>query len=146
MAHEHYNLLAHVIFTVKDAKSLLPEEQLPLTHRYLAGLVTNTDYRCRAIAVGGTPDHVHMLLSYTPSTALGELVRNIKTLSCQFICRTMPSLQAFEWHEGHACISVSPRDMEEVAGHISSQDRYHIVHTTGDELARILRRAGIDPI
>ena len=144
MANTYYNLLAHIVFAVKNRDAWIPMEMLPEFHRYIGGLISRHDSRCRALAVGGIHDHVHILLSYNPAIALSRLVQDIKVSANYFLNDRPECRRKFEWQKGFACISVSPSHVENVRGYINRQMEHHRGRTMSEEITGMLRRAGIE--
>ncbi len=54
-------ILIHLVFSTKNREPLLTTDKLAPTISYLAG--TLNAIGCPAIAVGGGPDHVHLLFA-----------------------------------------------------------------------------------
>jgi len=58
-----------------------------------------------ALAVGGTDDHVHMLLSLPSSAPVAKAMREIKSASSRWMHETC-RINGFEWQEGYGAFSV----------------------------------------
>ena len=65
MAHTFSELLSHVIFSTKGRVASIEDEFRPRLHSYIGGIVR--ELGGTAIAIGGTVDHVHVLLRLPPS-------------------------------------------------------------------------------
>ena len=63
--------------------------------------------KMRALAVGGTADHVHILLSIPSTTPIAKAIQLIKGNSSKWISDTFPGLRNFAWQEGYGAFSIS---------------------------------------
>ena len=57
--------------------------------------------------VGGTVDHVHILVRWRPDGAISDLVRDIKSGSSGWLHKTIPGTSDFHWQDGFGAFSVS---------------------------------------
>jgi REP element-mobilizing transposase RayT len=85
MANTYTQLYTHIVFSVQARRQdmLIPEEHREETEKYICGIADNL--KCKPIAIYCNPDHLHFLLSYPPSVALSDIVREIKVSSGKFI-------------------------------------------------------------
>lgn len=142
MANTFLQVFIHAIFAVKHRESLINMQWLPHVHRYIAGIVKNRGHR--VIAVGGTPDHVHMLVSLSSQDTLSDLIREVKINSHRYIVSKRASYCDFKWQSGYACISVSPSNLESVQRYIQHQMEHHHNVTMRQEVISMFERAGIE--
>lgn len=68
MAQTLVRILVHSIFSTKDRASLIRPDIESELHAYLAGIAKNLDSPC--LAVNGTGNHVHMLVSQSKNLYL----------------------------------------------------------------------------
>src|SRR5271170_7449401 len=95
----------HCVFSTKGRAQLIRDSE-PLW-AYLRGIARNRGFEI--FAIGGTSNHVHLLLSVPPGMHLVELVRDLKANSSRFMKANVPR---FAWQDGYAAISVSPSQLE----------------------------------
>ncbi len=91
-------------------------------------------------AIGGTNNHVHLLLLVPPGMNLVEIVRDLKANSSRFMKTNVPG---FSWQDGYAAISVSPPQLEAVRRYIARQEEHHRKRTFDDEFLALLDKAGV---
>ena len=60
-----------------------------------------------ALAVGGTADHVHILLALPSTMSIAKAIQLIKGGSSKWISDTFPSHRPFVWQEGYGAFSIS---------------------------------------
>jgi putative transposase len=141
--HTFSRLLVHVVFGTKDRRARIKAAFRERLYRYMAGIAKNEFGR--VIEVGGTGDHVHVLLSLRATVSVAEAVRKLKSLSSGWVHSAFPDEAAFGWQTGYAAFTVSESNAESVAKYIRNQDKHHARQAFSEEFAALLRKHGIDP-
>ena len=142
MAHTFSNLLVHVIFSTKDRiASIRPEWRLDL-HAYLGGIIRQLGGR--ALAINGTADHVHLLLSMPAALSVAEAVRVIKANSSRWVNREHAVKRTFAWQTGYAAYSVSHSNAALVVRYIRKQEDHHRRVSFQEEYLEFLKKNGIE--
>jgi REP element-mobilizing transposase RayT len=106
----------------------------------MGGIVRNM--RAMPIAIGGTSDHVHLLVGLRGTHAVADIVKDVKTASNGWIKDTC-SLPPFGWQDGYAALSVGWDRRNTVVAYIANQEEHHRTWSSKDELESILVEAGI---
>jgi putative transposase len=74
------NLLAHLIFSTKKRERFRANANVRRrTHAYLAAALK--DNNCPALVVGGVDDHLHILCQLGRTSALSEVIEQLKVSS-----------------------------------------------------------------
>ncbi len=136
----YLSLRYHLIFATKDRQPIIASIWRENLHRYLGGIVKNLEGN--AHKVGGTDDHVHLLVELRATHALADFMRNLKRASSSWVHTEVP-LETFAWQEGYAAITVSPSALDEVRRYIENQEEHHRARDSREELRLLLERAGI---
>ena len=89
MSHSLCRAYFHVIFSTKERRNYIPRDSLDTTWAYMAGIARN--HHVPVIAVGGTQNHVHILLDLPPEMALADIVRTVKCNTYDSICTPQSS-------------------------------------------------------
>ena len=105
---------------------------------YLGGIVR--EMGGTALIVGGTADHVHMLVRVRPSQSAAEIARTVKTNSSRWIRERWPD---FAWQTGYGVFSVSESSVPTVTKYIANQEEHHSKRSFQDEFRTFLRKNGI---
>ena len=79
VAHTFAKLLVHYVFSTKNHAPLLDAAVKDELTRYLGGTVKNLGGK--ALAINGTFDHVHMLVSMPTTMSPADMMREIKANS-----------------------------------------------------------------
>jgi putative transposase len=136
MAHSHVHSFFHIVFSTKQRIACIPTTAQDRLWNYLAGIARN--HRIQTLAVGGTANHVHLLLALPPDIALADAVRVLKTNSSRFM---REGSRLFAWQEGYGAFSVSPSQVERVKRYIANQAAHHSRRSFDDELEAMLLAA-----
>ncbi len=137
----YLSLNYHLIFSTKQRQPLLATEWLDQLHQYLGGTVRGLGGV--ALRVGGTEDHVHLLVGLKATHCLADFMRDLKKQSSIWI-RDQLHVAGFAWQEGYAAITVSPSGLPQVDHYIATQAEHHSKQNSRDELLELLKKVGID--
>jgi len=141
MGHTYTALRYHVDFGTKGrVPSIQPWVETRL-YDYIGGIVRAENGI--AIAIGGMPDHIHLLATFHPTTCVADLLRRIKANSSKWVHENLPGMQAFAWQTGYAAFTVSQSNLGEVEEYIRSQETHHARLSFKDEFVAFLQRHGI---
>jgi putative transposase len=136
MSRSYVLNFVHCVFATKGRAQLIRDPR-PLW-AYFRGIARNCGFDI--VAVGGTENHVHVLLSVPAKLHLVELVRDLKANSSRFMKTNVPG---FSWQDGYAAVSVSPSQLETVKRYIARQQQHHSRQTFDDEFLALLDKAGV---
>ena len=142
MAHTFSNLLVHIIFSTKDRVGSIHPEWRSELHAYLGGIVR--ELGGKAVAINGTADHVHLLVSMPANMAVAEMVRVLKANSSRWVNRKHQRKSKFSWQTGYAAYSVSQSNCEAVSKYIREQEIHHRRVTFQEEYLEFLKKNGIE--
>jgi REP element-mobilizing transposase RayT len=96
-----------------------------------------------ALAVGGTENHVHILLSVPAAIPLAKAVQLIKGGSSKWVHETFPANHDFGWQEGYGAFSVGISQVEDTVAYIQKQEEHHRTRSFEQEFLAILKKHGI---
>ena len=133
MPFKNTEIYIHLVWTTwKRNSSIRPEFERRL-YRYIVTVSQNLG--CKVLAINGTEDHVHVLVSILPSVSISYLVHRIKGASSRFVNdKIKPEGFYFKWQARYGAYSVSKRDLPRIVEYIKQQKRHHSVHSTLDDL------------
>ncbi len=138
MAHTYISSIFHIVFSTKERIALIGAELQPRLWNYLAAIARN--HNVRVLAVGGTENHVHILLILSTDQKLADVVRILKCNSSRWIRETD---RRFGWQDGYGAFSVSPSQLPAVERYIARQAEHHQKRTFEQEFLAILQAANI---
>ena len=130
MGHTYLRLLYHVVFgTKRRAPSITADLESEL-YPYLEGIVHRRGGWL--LALGGMPDHVHLLVRLKADIHVAEMVRLLKSNSSKWIHERPRPVREFAWQTGYAAPSRSANHRKRRSGSTSSSRR----STTGRRASR----------
>jgi REP-associated tyrosine transposase len=142
MPHSYVSSLNHCIFSTKERAPLLLPEMRENLWPYIGGIAR--DHGMKLVAIGGTNDHIHLLLSLPATMSISKALQWIKSGSSKWIHDTYPSLRGFQWQEGYGAFSVSISRLQDTISYIEKQEEHHKKRTFEDEFKAFLMRHSID--
>lgn len=122
MSEIFHELVFHLVFATKDRAPLItPPIQRLLFSQFRQACET---LHCDLHDIGGTEDHVHILMSLRPSHRLDIVVDNFKSAGAEMINKLAlgPPL---EWDDGYGVLSLRNKDIEIVSEYIRTQKERH---------------------
>jgi REP element-mobilizing transposase RayT len=141
MPGTYSQFLLHVVFSTKHRKNLITKEIQLRLYDYIGGIVRAENGTLHAI--GGTPDHVHLLLRWRTDATIADLMRTVKSRSTRWVKDTFAPAQPFAWQEGYAVFSVSKSVERDVKAYIENQAEHHRKRTFEEELIALFRAHGV---
>ena len=138
MAHSYVSAVFHIVFSTKQRMQLIRTDNQSRLWNYLAGIARN--HGMQVLAVGGTENHVHVLVVLPADTALSDAVRTLKANSSRWMRETD---RLFAWQEGYGAFSVSPSQLERAKEYIANQPVHHATHSFEQEFLAMLQAADI---
>ena len=117
------------------------EDDLPRIFAYIGGVINGVNGL--PIAVGGRPDHIHILASLPKTMSLADFIRAIKADSSKWIKKLRDDYASFEWQEGYGAFSVSPSLIDKTVNYIRGQEEHHRKRSFQEEYRLFLEAYGI---
>jgi putative transposase len=142
MSHSYVSNLMHCIFSTKNRYPFIDSELESRLWPYLGGIAKQN--RMKALAIGGTTDHLHALLSLPGMMSFAKAVQLIKGGSSKWINDTFPGTKKFEWQEGYGAFSVSVSQVPKTIAYINNQKEHHRKKTFQEEFLELLTKHGIE--
>jgi REP element-mobilizing transposase RayT len=141
MAHTYSSSLFHCVFSTKQRGRLIGRDLKPRLWSYLGGIAR--EHKMKALAVGGTEDHVHLLLSLPANMAPAKAMQLIKGGSSKWVGDEFGAQRDFGWQEGYGAFSIGVSGVVDTVAYIAGQEEHHRRATFEEEYVRFLTRHGI---
>ncbi|VXB43128.1 MULTISPECIES: IS200/IS605 family transposase [Chryseobacterium] len=142
MANTYTQIYIQIVFAVKGRQNLIPEENREELHKFITGIVSHRNQKL--FAVFAMPDHVHILVSMSPTVTISDLVRDIKAGSSKFINEKGWMNGKFNWQEGYGAFSYSKSSVDSVVKYILNQEVHHKTKTFKEEYLDFLQKFEIE--
>jgi putative transposase len=140
MSHTYCSRLYHCMFSTKNRQPIIPVDLKERLWPDMAGIARMNKFK--ALAVGGMPDHAHLLLSLPTMMLIPKAIQLIKGGSSKWINDHLER-RPFAWQDGYAIFSIGISQVENTVRYINNQEKHHRRMTAAEELARMLARHGI---
>ena len=138
MSHTYTQNVVHIVFSTKDRRRTIPPNLQERLWPYMAGICKNLGAFLHAI--GGTEDHVHLLIEIPAALSLSKAVQDIKTNSSRWVSGER---QIFAWQKGYGAFSVSHSSASSVIRYIENQEKHHKKMTFDHEFVSLLKKHGM---
>ena len=123
MRRSHTKLYIHCIWSTWDRMDLIDPEIEPILYKYIRRKCA--DNNCWLEAIGGTSDHIHILVRFPTSISIGNFVRRIKGASSHHLAQIIKSVDFFKWQGGYSAFTVSPFPVKTIVSYIENQKQHH---------------------
>lgn len=142
MANTYTQIHIQAVFTVQNRECIIRNKWRNELYKYITGIVQNHNHKL--LAIGGMPDHIHILFGLRPFQSLSDLMQDIKGDSSKWINENKLVNGRFSWQEGYGAFSYSKRDVQNVINYINNQEIHHIHKTFPEEYLELLNEFEID--
>ncbi len=129
-------MYAHVVFSTKDRADLIDPDIESRLYPFIASTVARIG-AC-AMAINGTENHLHLLLSLSKNHAISQHLNVIKKTSSRWMNEHRVVQTRFAWQTGYGAFSVSRSGVERVRRYIDRQKDHHRAMSFEDELRAML--------
>ena len=131
----YWRLFYHVVWGTKYREPLIAPEFERSLHNVIAAKAL--DLGGIVHAVGGTTDHIHLVVSVPPNIALSVFVGQVKGNSSHFVNNEVRLEHKFAWQRGYGITSFGERHLGWVVRYTHNQAQHHGQGTTIKRLERV---------
>jgi REP-associated tyrosine transposase len=133
-AYSEINL--HIVWRVKHDQPVLQDEIESQVQRFLRGRAVETA-GVYFHAVGGTDDHVHLVVGIPPTLAISDWVGEIKGACSHTINHEIANRDMLHWQKGYGVVSFGTRDLPWVVSYVKEQRSRHAAGRAELRLERV---------
>ena len=123
----------HIVFSTKQREPLIGQQERLWT--YLGGIAKGV--KAIPMAIGGMPDHVHVLVSLPADMSIAKFVNVLKSNSSKWMNEQG---RGFNWQQGYAAFSVSTSNLASVTEYIENQAEHHKKRDYRAEFVALLKK------
>jgi len=142
MGHTYSNVFVHAVFSTKGRLPTIRESFKERLYQYLSGVARNEVGQ--ATRIGGTDNHIHLLLWLKPAVSIAEAIRKMKSISSGWVHETFPGNRDFGWQSGYSVFGVSASAAPAIAHYIERQAEHHKTVTFEEEFIALLKENGVE--
>lgn len=141
MPSTHLSLHYHIVFSTKNREPFITTEIRERLHAYIGGIIR--DMNGIPESVGGTSDHVHLLIGLKATHRLCDVMSDIKHSSSRWMHESI-GMPEFGWQDGYGAFTVSENRRDAVSHYVMNQETHHGTRTFQEEYLEFLRQAGVE--
>ena len=142
MAQTLVSLLVHIVFSTKNRANLITPEIEPDLYKYISGTLRKMESPC--MKIGGTANHLHLLVSQSKNIALAFLLEELKKSSSKWIKQQDTSFRSFKWQDGYGAFSIGRSNVAALKRYIELQKSHHRRRSFEDELRGLLKKYRVE--
>ena len=139
--HSFTNCMIHFVWSTKARTSYLDSRLRDRLWPYLGGICREN--KMKTLAIGGTDDHIHLLVSIPSTLSIGKAAQLLKGNSSKWVHETFPKLHSFGWQKGYGAFSIGASSMDATAAYIRNQAEHHRKRSFREEFVAMPQRNGL---
>ncbi|MFN3924994.1 MAG: IS200/IS605 family transposase [Pseudarthrobacter sp.] len=116
-------LYCHLVWATWDRLPLIRPEDEPRLYGAIKRKIR--ELGAVPVALGGTHDHVHCLVSIGPTLSIAYLVQQVKGASSHLMTHEVMGSDRFKWQGAYGAFTVSPEAIPTVEAYIRNQKQHH---------------------
>ncbi len=128
----------HFVFAVSQRRKLIQPSWKNDLYKYICGCISN--HQCKVMQIGGTEDHIHILVSMNPAISPSKLMFHVKRSSSLWVNQQGLSNFHFSWQEGFGAFTYSLSQIKTVANYIEHQEEHHQQISFDSEYVKIIEK------
>jgi len=140
VAHTYISDLVHCVFSTKNRCNLIKPEIQSELWSFLGGVARKNGFK--ALIVGGTENHVHILLSLPATMPLAKAMQLVKGASSRWMSEK--HTHDFAWQEGYGAFTVGIAQRDHTIAYIRSQAEHHRKRSFEEEFIAFLKKHGVE--
>ena len=142
MANSYTSLLIHTIFSTHKRAPVLTSAVRDRLWAYMGGIAREN--KLKAISIGGTLDHAHMLISIRPIIPVAKVVQLVKGGSSKRLHENFSCLRKFAWQERYGAFSIGASQVDEAAKYLAHQEEHHRIRSFQEEYVSFLKEYKVE--
>ena len=116
-------LYLHCVWATWDRLPLVtPQLEQPV---YACILAKVRELKCDTVAIGGIPDHVHLLARLHTTVAVADLLKEVQGASSHLVTHEIAKGEFFKWQGAYGAFTVSKDGVARVRDYIEHQKEHH---------------------
>ncbi|MBW4510529.1 MAG: IS200/IS605 family transposase [Scytonematopsis contorta HA4267-MV1] len=130
-----WRLYYHLVWTNKERQPMITLNKETELYGYIIG--KSDALNCIVHAVGGTENHIHLVVSIPPTLAISEFTKKIKGSSSHHLNHSLNfDYQPFSWQEGYGVFAFGSKQLEQTIAYVNNQKIHHYEGTTNSHLEK----------
>ena len=132
----HWQLFYHLVWATKNREPLITAVREEFLYQDIRNRASRL--RCIPYAIGGTEDHLHIILSIPPTLSISDVVKHLKGGSSRTLNQQMPiSSDKFKWQTEYGVFSLGRKQLDKAVQYVQNQKEHHAVGSVINVLEQI---------
>jgi REP element-mobilizing transposase RayT len=123
MPQSYDRIILHTTWSTKYRMPYIDADIENMVHLLIADLFIG--FGCIVLAIGGTPDHVHIVHSLPRTRSIAEILKAVKSVSSSAIKAMGAEYEWFGWQDGYGTFSADYRKLEGLLDYVLNQKHHH---------------------
>jgi putative transposase len=121
-------IFLHINWHCKSNRAMIPAEREMAIHRFIRDAVTRIE-GVEFHGVGGTQDHVHLVVKIRPDVLISDMIGRIKGASSHEANEQF-GRDSLHWQRGYGVVSFAESNLAGVLDYVARQKEHHGAGTT----------------
>jgi REP element-mobilizing transposase RayT len=119
----YWQLFYHLVWSTKNREPFLT----PTVEKQIYGLLTSKAVGLNGVVytIGGTHDHVHMVVAIPPAISVAKFVGQIKGVASTRFNKSGISTVRFEWQDEYGAFSFDAKRLPNFVAYVNRQKERH---------------------
>ena len=119
----YWQLFYHLVWSTKNREPLLT----PQAEKHIYGFLTSKAVGLNGVVytVGGTADHVHMVVAIPPAISVAQFIGQVKGIASARFNRSSVSDVRFEWQAEYGAFSFDAKRLPDFIACVERQKEHH---------------------
>lgn len=113
----------HFVWATWDRLPLVTSDLEPSIYACIASKCQ--ELKSELLGIGGTQDHVHVLVRLHSTVSVAELAKGMKGSSSHLVTHELAPNHGFKWQGAYGAFSVSRRDVPQILAYVKKQKEHH---------------------
>lgn len=142
MGNTYTQIHIQVVFAVKYRNALLAKEWRERLYQYMIAIINDMGHK--ALAIGGTENHIHLFFGFRPTQSLSSLILRLKRETSEWINNEKLTKCLFRWQNGYGAFSYSMSHVPYVIRYVLNQESHHAKRTFREEYLDFLKKNEVE--
>jgi len=125
VSNSYKSLFFHIVWSTRGKVPFFSEQGKKRLYGYIKDIIK--ERKVELLAIGGTCDHIHILIRTNSLESIAGFVRHIKSSSSGFVNKVVGDKHRFQWQKGYGVFTVNSSLVNKVRRYIINQEEHHKV-------------------
>ena len=113
----------HLVWATRNREPLITPELREQLYPFLEMQIKHLG--CQVLAIGGMPDHVHVIVRVPTTICAAQLLKQVKGSSSAFANDFLRRTPYSRWQEGAGTFSLCPPFLAKAIRYVANQESHH---------------------